>query len=338
MTNRTQVPSFHLDASRLGDRHGFDEWREAVRDIYDVEPLSVGPNREEKVTAWLAGNLIFSDVAFSPQSFNHHSHHLENGKYLSFQIYRKGACRGIFGDAAFEVAPDEIHIFDFSREFRSVVSEPSVVAGVIIPHEAVGYDPGLHAAYMKLPGTLPVGRFLVDSFFALKNQLPDVQQGEASKLAEGFCSLVHSLMICEQPDRAGLQGLQSDRGTEIKAYVDRHLSTPGLDVDHLCRTFNVSRSSLYRKFAATGGVSQYITHRRLDRIFHQLMSSPPSRGRVKEIADRWGFEDPGYFSRCFRQRFGVPPSKALGAGPEAFRTALPGVEGGQQMGAWLKSI
>jgi len=66
-------------------------------------------------------------------------------------------------------------VFDFSREFRSVVAETSVMTGVIIPHEAVGYDPGRHVAYMKLAGALSVGRFLMVSFFALKNQLPHVQ-------------------------------------------------------------------------------------------------------------------------------------------------------------------
>jgi AraC-like DNA-binding protein len=58
---------------------------------------------------------------------------------------------------------------------------------------------------------------------------------------------------------------------------------------------------------------------------------------VQEIAARWGFDDPGYFSRLFRRRFGISPSAALGRAGRSLSRQLP-VRNGQNLGGWLKAI
>ena len=35
-------------------------------------------------------------------------------------------------------------------------------------------------------------------------------------------------------------------------------------------------------------------------------------GTVKSVSERYGFCDPYYFSRAFRQKFGFPPSQIRG--------------------------
>lgn len=339
----TRIPSLELNAELVGTRRCFDAWREAVREIYCVEPLFEGQSDRERVHGWLLDGLIFSEVAFSPQFFRHETHHVQNTNYLSLQIYKEGRTRGIIDGSYFDVSPGDVHIFDFSRAFRST-TEASVVAGVVIPHEAVGYDPRYHPAHMTFGGRTPAGRFLMRSFFTLQELLPSVRSDEAALLADGFCGLLRRFIAPDDSEGPASRASRLERSAEIKSYMDRHLADPGLSANRICREFNVSRSSLYRDFAPVGGVGQYISQRRLERTLNHLLSTPPSRGRVQEIAARWGYEDPGHFSRVFRQRFGVPPSQISGGTqgetmPHHGHWAGDGqADSGANLGVWLKSL
>ncbi len=339
----TRIPSLELNADLVGTRHCFDAWREALREIYYVEPLFEGQSDRERVQGWLLEGLIFSEVAFSPQFFRHEQSHVQNTNYLSLQIYKEGRTRGIIDGDYFDVVPGDLHIFDFSRAFRSA-TEASVVAGVVIPHEAVGYDPRYHPAHMTFGGRTPAGRFLIRSFFTLQELLPSVRADEAALLAEGFCGLLRRFIVPAESEEPATRASRLERSAEIKSYLDRHLADPELSTSHICREFNMSRSSLYREFAPVGGVGQYISQRRLERTLNHLLSTPPARGRVREIAARWGYDDPGHFSRLFRQRFGVAPSQVTGdiqgeAAPSHRQRARDrGEDRGTDLGVWLKRL
>ena len=92
-----------------------------------------------------------------------------------------------------------------------------------------------------------------------------------------------------------------------RAEIEARLGSAMLSVANLCRTLGVSRSALYRLFAAEGGVQAYITRRRLDRVAATLRD-PLDRDRIADIAERWGFCDAAYLGRLFRERFGMTPS------------------------------
>lgn len=339
----SHIPSVRLDAELVGKRHCYDAWREEIRPFYDVEPFSQAKNGQEQVKAWLLDDLIFSEVAFSHQTFSHNARHASNANYLSLQVYRRGAMRGTIADTPLEVMPGEVHIFDFSREFHSV-AEASAVAGAVFSHDAVGYDPGRHPSHMRFSNNSAIGRFLADTFLALMDQLPSLQKVDANAVGEGFCGLIRGLLTAASPEGTPNRKFQAERRAEMRSYLERHLADTELSVERLCQEFGASRASIYRDFAEAGGVARYITQRRLDRIFHQLLSTSPARGRVQEVASRWGFDDPGHFSRLFRQRFGVPPSVVLGSGdavakPSRWQTlSANDLERDASLGRWLKAI
>lgn len=340
----TPIPSFELSAKLVGERDCFDAWREAVREIFVVEPLFEGTSPRERAQGWLLGSLMFTEVAFSPAAFGHEPRHLQNTNYLSLQVYKEGRMRGIVDSNYFDVCPGTVHIFDFSRAFRST-TESSVVSGVVIPHEAVGYDPAYHPPHMTFAGHTPAGRYLLRSFFAMQELLPHIRSDEANLLADGFCGLLRRYLGQEDTEEARLRDLRLERSSEIKAYVDQHLTDPGLSVDRICRAFGVSRSSLYRDFATVGGVGEYISKRRMERTLNLLLSTPPSRDRVQSIAARSGYKDTDQFSRLFRQRFGVSPSLVSSARPREnapHRRAWHGgafdARSGTRIGDWLESM
>lgn len=305
----TLIPRIQLNAETVGRDHCFDAWRDAVNAVYEVEPLAEAPDNSECLMGWLLNGIVFSDVSFSPQSFRHCEKLSQDSNYLSLQIYRKGGCKGILAGEYWSAAPGEIHIFDFSREFYSKAEESNVV-GVVIPHELIGYNPAIHPSHIRFSLNSPIGSYLADCFFSLFNQLENLDASEAMAISKGFCGMLEGLVLPNERVDPACQKNRKERMGDIRSYLNRNLSDPMLSADHLCRVFHISRPSLYRHFAEVGGVANYITQRRLDKACHQLMSTPASSGRVKDVASGLGFSDPSHFSRLFRQRFGMTPTEA----------------------------
>ncbi|MCY6381888.1 helix-turn-helix transcriptional regulator [Hoeflea prorocentri] len=305
------IPAFKFDGASLGSSHCFDAWRETIRCVYDVAPLEEAATEFENVDGWLVNSLIFSEVSFSRQSFRHHARHLQDANYLSVQIYRSGGARGVLADQSWIMKPGDVHIHDFSREFRSV-TEKSVVSGVTIPHADVGYDPATQPAHMMFCGDSAIGSVLRESFYAIQRRLPELNKEEAAVLANGFCGLVRGVISPQKTkELSRAKAFSAERRVAMRSYLDKHLSDPGLGIHNLLNTFGVSRPSIYRDFGDVGGVTAYINERRLNRAFHQLISANPSHGRVKEIAHHIGFKDTSYFNKLFRKRFGITPRAAM---------------------------
>ena len=113
-----------------------------------------------------------------------------------------------------------------------------------------------------------------------------------------------------------LERMSSDKKAVIKSedfrscvrYAEENFSDPCLDVAKLCEISFMSPSSLRRAFIGTFGISpiKYITKLRMNKALSLLSENELS---VSEIAFRAGFTDEKYFSRAFKERYGVPPSR-----------------------------
>jgi AraC-like DNA-binding protein len=88
------------------------------------------------------------------------------------------------------------------------------------------------------------------------------------------------------------------------------LADSNLDPDIVAEGTGMSRSQLYRLFAPAGGVAEYIREQRLRRCLADLMSVAHAHRQIADIAYSWGFTDPTYFAKAFKQRFGRTPSEA----------------------------
>ena len=193
MSDLGLIPFREMNSAILGQAHCFDGWREAVRPFFDVEPLEGAAIGNEWAKAWLIDSLVFTETGFSRQSHSHHLLHAKNSNYLFLQVYRSGGQRGIHADIPFKMMPGEIHIRDFSREYHSVAEDAAIIS-LIIPHSAVGYDPGRHPVHIKFARDSAAGGFLRGALFALGDQLPTLRQKEASIVADGFYGLVRGLL------------------------------------------------------------------------------------------------------------------------------------------------
>jgi ABC-type sugar transport system substrate-binding protein/AraC-like DNA-binding protein len=93
----------------------------------------------------------------------------------------------------------------------------------------------------------------------------------------------------------------------FKDVVEARLADSDLSVDDLAAAMNLSRVQLYRKVKAISGSSpvELLRTARLNRGYQLLIKTNKT---ISEIAYEIGFTAPSYFTRCFKNEFGISPS------------------------------
>lgn len=96
---------------------------------------------------------------------------------------------------------------------------------------------------------------------------------------------------------------------QLNAIINSNIQNERFGVSELASELNMSRSNLHRRIKnATGdSVSQYLRKTRLNRALEMLKEQSQT---ISEIAYAVGFASVNYFSRCFKDYFGYPPSEA----------------------------
>jgi DNA-binding response OmpR family regulator/Zn-finger nucleic acid-binding protein len=93
--------------------------------------------------------------------------------------------------------------------------------------------------------------------------------------------------------------------------VHAHLDDADYDRDAFAADMGASPSTLYNKLRAITGmnVSTFIRDIRMKEAYRLAKTNPNLR--VSDLAYRVGFQDPKYFSTCFKKQFGVQPKEFL---------------------------
>lgn len=94
----------------------------------------------------------------------------------------------------------------------------------------------------------------------------------------------------------------------VKQAIQRRLGDETLSVESLAEEIGMSRVQLYRKVVALTGLSvnELIRSFRLQKASHLLQQK---WGSVSQVAYEVGFSNLSYFSKCFRDEYGVLPSE-----------------------------
>lgn len=108
--------------------------------------------------------------------------------------------------------------------------------------------------------------------------------------------------VQNQPDRDYLE-----RAIKV---VYENLDNSEFDVPQFCQLMNSSKTLLYSKLKSLTGQSatEFVRNIRLKEA-KKLLQNNAHQHTISEISYMVGFNDPLYFSRCFRKYFGFPPSE-----------------------------
>ena len=94
--------------------------------------------------------------------------------------------------------------------------------------------------------------------------------------------------------------------TRFKEVIESRLEDNDVSVEDLAADMNLSRVQLYRKVKAISGASpvELLRTARLNRAYQLLLTTDMS---VSEVAYAVGFTAPSYFTKCFKEEYGMVP-------------------------------
>jgi AraC-like DNA-binding protein len=163
--------------------------------------------------------------------------------------------------------------------------------------------PGYEAMYGRPfraghPAARLMGSF-VDSLVPVVGSLDSAARDAVADAALDIARAVVS--TSDDPQRR--QGTAS-RVKAVRLYIDANLGNPNLDPVTIANANAISLRTLHRMFESTDdSVSGVIRARRLSRCRADLLRGTDEP--VSTIAHRWGFRNMSFFSRLFRERYGV---------------------------------
>lgn len=98
--------------------------------------------------------------------------------------------------------------------------------------------------------------------------------------------------------------------SKLNSILDNHISDESFNVDQLSDEMFMSRTQIHRKLKAITNQSttQYIKRYKLKKALRELEAHT---GTISEIAYKYGFSSPAYFSRVFQEIYAKKPSDVV---------------------------
>jgi signal transduction histidine kinase/ligand-binding sensor domain-containing protein/CheY-like chemotaxis protein len=111
-----------------------------------------------------------------------------------------------------------------------------------------------------------------------------------------------------EPEQSDVPSLDDQFLCRVRAIIEREIGSSALTVEMIYTEMAIGRSNFHRKFKALTGQSanQFIRSYRLKKA-RQLLEQ--KAGNISQVAYEVGFTSTAYFTKCFKDEFGMLPSK-----------------------------
>ena len=96
----------------------------------------------------------------------------------------------------------------------------------------------------------------------------------------------------------------------VQQILNKHLNDPKFSVNDFSTALNLSRTLLYSKFRAITGYApnEFIKIMRMKKAVEYLRTNQYT---INQISYMVGFEEPAYFSTCFKKVYGKSPRQFM---------------------------
>lgn len=297
----------------------YEAWADTLGGFGDRQLVDENWRRQVwKFSDWKVDTLRIRETTAGAEEIVRRPHHIRRSfcecvaLHIPLQHNSADTLSAIIGDQVMTMHCGDIYIHDLNVPARIVTPSSLVTLSVFVPYNKIGYDPSIHPATMSISSATPAGQMLKNAILSMREGLEQLEVADAPSVAAGLSGLFRGLVVLNAVEETCCKEIASAKKKLTKAYIENHLFESELSTSLLCRQFGMSRATLYRLFAAEGGVAHYLNERRLVHCFRLLRSNPPSRGRVKTVAECLGFMDHSHFNRLFRRKFHMTPSDAMG--------------------------
>ncbi|MEM7460661.1 MAG: AraC family transcriptional regulator [Pseudomonadota bacterium] len=290
------------------------DWAAVWSPIVDMHALH--PRNEDGTSFWggrVQGRLAGAKFATGSQ-LAQRSQRLAstpNGA-LAIQFLSAGSIAMDFECRSFVQRPGHITIVDLAQPFRA--SHQDAVGEIMfMPRELLGFSQSDRIDPVLIPIDSVQGVMLATELHHFFEPVEHV--GEESDFDPNtLLHLTNSILSSHRHASSDRVEWWRARNRLIRDYIEENLGDLSLLPARICDQFNLSRATLYRMFEVDGGVRRYIQDRRLYAAVWDLAEGGIHRGRLTEVAEKWGFSSNANFNRAVKTVFGMPPG-ALFRGP-----------------------
>ena len=312
-----------IDTEMLAASERFALWRETGRLPMTPEP----PDRESRRRFHIRLRKLsgpsgrFADLTATPMKLSREKgHYARDGlDMMSFTLMLGPQVRHQFGDGREPMVaqPGQILIKDFARPATAWWQISSRSLNLHLPRLTVEAAVGdkvkrLHGTVLSRDG---LASMLQAQLLSLANIAPRLKDMVGAAALDATVELATSVLRCELGARIEDEANNAGMFAAAQTFIRRHLASPQRNPELIARQLRCSRAHLYRLFAAHGEtVADYIRELRLQRAYHLLVRDDAAKEQIGDVAYRCGFEDPVHFTRLFRQRFEITPSKLRSGG------------------------
>ncbi|MFD0782425.1 helix-turn-helix domain-containing protein [Micromonospora azadirachtae] len=230
------------------------------------------------------------------------------GDVITITRVSEGGGTVALADSAMEISAGDAYASSTAQGFECHTPLYQDISLIAIPRprlRRLGVPERLLQPHGELAPPDSAADVLFDFFqsFALRVKGgPGLSRKALSSVNESVVSMAAAIL--EEHAPAAAPGFHET----AKAFIDDHLRDPGLGPETVAAALHVSKRTLYRSFADKGQtVASYIRAARLRAVKRELGHT--GTAKVRDVAARWGFTNPSYFSKLFRQEFGSMPSE-----------------------------
>lgn len=300
--SRSGGGAFRFTTRDLDPAHQFEAYRAFCAPLIDLELSEYAASGYAvDCRAWDLGRLVFGDARLPGPPVERRWRHVTRDPLDHWCL--------VLGTDPAPAAPRLLGLRVLARPFAWQACDTRVTT-LFIPRELFGAEAGL---LDRLPPQIEdrgLGSILADHMESLARNLPTLRPDEIPRLVEATRALL-AACLAPSADRIAEAGepIAATLRERARQAVRRHIRSPALGPDLLCRELGVSRSRLYRLFEPLGGVMRYIQRQRL-LAAHAALSDVANERHIVQVAESYGFTDASGFSRAFRTEFGYTPREA----------------------------
>lgn len=300
--------------------HRLEFWKDVCREF--IGPIEVAQTEPDNFTGRIdlttVGSLKITQFNSVTQALNRDQSTIKSSDTSDYAILVETDNRFMFDhNGRQHIGTGQMVLVDFTKGYTS--RHPDELNCTLFHIPRTVFERVLSPA-SQLAG-LSIGPDQA-SFHLVANFLKMLQETGAlldAASAERMSSIAVELIAAGIADRIAAEPLRnmSNAATLVRAQaaITERLGKSGLGMHEVAAATGISVRRL-QEIAAEEGVSlmDWMWDRRLERAMGVLADPAFRAVSIQAIALKFGFVDQAHFSRRFKQRFGVTPSEARGAG------------------------
>lgn len=137
-----------------------------------------------------------------------------------------------------------------------------------------------------------------------------IDQRARERMAQSLFNLIECTFMRDSLPKFGPDDAHQKAYDRLRDVITKRLRDPDIKSGDIAHAIGMSRSKLYRLTGEAGTtVERLIIDARLNHVIRELEAQPGRDVTLTELAFEAGFSDASHFSRCFKRKFGSPPSR-----------------------------